>query len=100
MKLPEQNIRVVAADPIEVGNQRFLPSVLVNTMVRRWSGRGLFQSVRLRPVSVVVETSDGAVWHEIPNTTANTLSTMAAAAASIALVSIVIIGVSRFLRRN
>ncbi len=100
MELPEQNIRVVAADPIEVGDRRILPSVLVNTMSRRWSGRGLFQSVRLRPVSVVVETPDGATWHEIPNTTANTLSTMAAAAASIALISVVLIGVSRVLRRK
>lgn len=99
MKLPEQRIRVVAADPIELGDRRLLPSVLVNTMSRRWD-RGLFRSVRLRPASVVVETADGATWHEIPNTTANTLSSMAAAAATIALISIAIIGVSRFLRRS
>ena len=32
MGLPEQRIRILAGTPIEVGEQRLLPSVLVNTI--------------------------------------------------------------------
>jgi hypothetical protein len=99
MDLPERRIRVVAATPIEVGDQRLLPSVLVNTVSRRWLGRGLFHLVRLRPVSIVVEGSEEASWLEIPNATADALSSMAAAATGIAVVAIFLLSLIRFLRR-
>ena len=99
MELPERQIRVVAATPIEVGDQRILPSVLVSTASRRWSSHGLFRLVHLRPVSIVVEGSEGPSWLEIPNATSDALSSMAAAAAGIAVVSILLVSMIRFLRR-
>ena len=97
MKLPEQRIRLVAADPIEVGARRLLPSVLVNTLSLQSPDKGTFNFVRLRPASIVVESENSTEWIEIPNTTEDILSTMAAAAAGIALVSSLIIAVSLFL---
>ncbi len=97
MKLPEQRIRLVAADPIEVGARRLLPSVLVNTLSLQSPDKATLHFVRLRPASIVVESESSTEWIEIPNTTANILSTMAAAAAGIALVSSLIIAVSLFL---
>lgn len=91
MKLPEQRIRLVAADPIVVGNRRLLPSVLVNTMTQQASEDSGFHFVRMRPVSVVVEDEETARWLEIPNATGNILSTMAVVAAGIAVVSVLII---------
>ncbi len=98
MRLPEQRIRLVAADPIEVGTRRLLPSVLVNTWSLQSPDKGTFNFVRLRPASIVVESESSTEWIEIPNTTENVLSTMAAAAAGIALVSSLIIAVSLFLK--
>ena len=98
MRLPEQRIRLVAADPIEAGTRRLLPSVLVNTWSLQSPDRGTFNFVRLRPASIVVESESRTEWIEIPNTTENDLSTMAAAAAGIALVSSLIIAVSLFLK--
>jgi len=98
MKLPEQRIRLVAADPIEVGTRRLLPSVLVNTSSLQSPDQGTFHFVRLRPASIVVEGENSAEWIEIPNTTGNILSAMAAAAAGIALVSSLVIAVSLFLK--
>lgn len=100
MVLPEQRVRIVAADPIEVGERRLLPSVLVNTLSYRGHNQGLFHAVRARPVSVVVEDAKGAKWYEIPNATANALSTMASAAAAIAAVSIAVIAVALLLKRR
>lgn len=100
MVLPEQRVRIVAAEPIEVGARRLLPSVLVNTLSYRRPNQGFFHAIRARPVSVVVEDSDGAQWHEIPNATANALSTMVAAAAAIATVSMAIIAVALLLKRK
>lgn len=100
MKLPEQRIRLVAADPIVVGSRRLLPSVLVNTLTRRASERSDFHLVRMRPVSIVVEDEETATWLEIPNATGNILSTMAAVAAGIAIVSALIILVVRFIDGN
>jgi len=102
MELPEQRIRVVAASPIEVGDRRLLPSVLVSSLRTSrsqdgWAGGGT--AVRLRPISVVVEGPESAEWIEIPNTTANQISQMMTAAATITLVSLIIIGVSRLLRQ-
>lgn len=98
MGLPEQRIRLVAADPIEVGMWRLLPSVLVSTSSLRSPNKSALHFVRLRPASIVVESQNSAEWIEIPNTTGNILSTMAAAAAGIALVSSLIITVSLFLK--
>ncbi len=100
MKLPEQRIRIVAATPIEAGDKRILPSVLVNTISQRWAGSGLFHLVRMRPVSIVVEDADGARWHEIPNATANVLNTMLAVAGAIAAISIGLIAVAAIIKRD
>lgn len=100
MKVPEQQIRIVAADPIEVGNQRLLPSVLVNTTSARWPKRGMFHWIRVRPVSVVVEGPEGATWHEVPNETAHAISSMVAAGLSIAAAAIAIIAIARLVRRG
>ncbi len=97
MKLPEQRIRLVAADPIEAGSRRFLPSVLVNTLSLQRPDKGTLNFVRLRPASIVVESDGSTEWLEIPNTTEDILSTMAVAAAGIALVSSLIIAASLFL---
>lgn len=100
MKIPEQRIRLVAADPIVVGNRRLLPSVLVNTLTHRSSEQGGLNLVRMRPVSVVVEDEDTATWLEIPNATGDILSTMAAVAAGIAVVSALIILLARYSSAN
>jgi hypothetical protein len=72
--------------------------VLVNTLSLQSSDKGTLNFVRLRPASIVVESESSTEWIEIPNTTGNILSTMAAAAAGIALVSSLIIAVSLFLK--
>jgi hypothetical protein len=72
--------------------------VLVNTLSLQGSDKDTFNFVRLRPASIVVESESGTEWIEIPNTTENVLSTMAAAAAGIALVSSLIIAASLFLK--
>jgi hypothetical protein len=103
MELPEQRVRVVAATPIEVDDRRLLPSVLVTThhaSRHRQRGAGIGTMVRLRPISIVVEGPESAEWMEIPNATADIVSSMAAAAATITVVSVVIIAVSRFLRQG
>lgn len=95
MKLPEQRIRLVAADPIVVGNRRLLPSVLVNTLTHRTSEQTGFHLVRMRPVSVVVEEEDQATWLEIPDATRNVLSTMAAIATGITIICALTIALVR-----
>ena len=101
MQMPVQKIRVVAGTPIVVGERRLLPSVLVTTMEGGdASTGGLFRFVKARPVSVVVEGPEGARWLEIPNTTENTLSQMAAAGAAIALVSVLLIGLFHLVRKR
>ncbi len=99
MVLPEQRIRILAATPIEAGEHRLLPSVLVNTLNMDQLNQVKARVVKLRPISVVVTSPQDTKWIEIPNATMNTLSTMAGAGAMIALVSLVIIVVSRFFRR-
>ncbi len=98
--LPEQNIRIVAADPITVGKHRLLPSVLVNATKWAIPRVGTFGAVRVRPISIVVETPTETQWMEIPNTTSNTLSVMAFMAAAIALVSVVAIGLTQLMQRG
>ena len=98
MKLPNQRIRIMAGTPIETGEYRLLPSVLVN-MVEGKAESGRFMMAKMRPVSVVVQGPDGTRWHEIPNQTGQTLSIMAAIAAAVAVVSIVVIAMVRLARR-
>lgn len=98
MKLPNQRIRIMAGTPIDVGDYRLLPSVLVNTMEGKGAG-GRFQMTKLRPVSVVVQGPEGSRWHEIPNETGQALSIMAAIAAGIAFASVVLIGIVHLVRR-
>ena len=98
--LPEQSIRIVAADPITVGKHRLLPSVLVNATKWTIPRAGTFGAVRVRPISIVVETPTETQWMEIPNTTSNALSVMAFVAAAIALVSVVAIGMTQLMRRR
>lgn len=100
MVFPEQHTRITAADPIEIGELRLLPSVLVDTGSRRRSGRGLSNKVRIRPVSVVVESPDGARWLEIPNKESDTLSGMLAVAGGVAGISILIIVLARVIRHS
>jgi hypothetical protein len=100
MSLPEQHTRIMAADPIEVGDVRVLPSVLVNTSSQRWSGYGVSSRVRLRPVSVVVESPAGTRWHEIPNTESDAVSRMMAVAGGIAGISLLILVLARWMRRS
>ncbi|MCU0519646.1 MAG: hypothetical protein MUF84_02995 [Anaerolineae bacterium] len=100
MKLPEKRTRLVAATPIDLGEVRLLPSVLVDTTAYGVPGRGLFRQVKARPVSIVVEGPEGAQWMEIPNETTATISTMAAPAVGIALAAVFLIGAIRFLWRR
>jgi len=101
MQMPVQKSRVVAGTPIVVGERRLLPSVLVTTMEGGDAGAGgFFRFVKARPVSIVVEESEGARWLEIPNATGNTLSQMAAAGAGIALVSVLLMGLFHLVRRR
>ncbi len=98
MTMPTQRIRIVAGTPIEVGKRRLLPSVLVSTLEGEESELFLFGFVKMRPVSVVEESPDGVRWIEIPNATADVLSTMAAIGLGIAAFSIVTIFLIRVVR--
>ena len=95
MVLPKQRIRVVAGTPIEVGDRRLLPSVLVNAVEGGSSSSGLFRFARMRPISIVEEGPEGARWIAIPNATADALSTMAAVGLGVALVSVLVIVLTR-----
>ena len=99
MGMPEQRIRILAGTPIEVNEQRLLPSVLVKTLNTDKPNSGKLRIVKLRPISVVVTSPQDTQWLEIPNTTMDTLSTMAGAGAAIALVSLFIIVVTRLFKR-
>ncbi len=97
--LPTQRIRVVAGTPITVGERRLLPSVLVTTIAGGNAQTGLFRWAKLRPISLVEEGPEGAKWLEIPNATANTLSTMAVIGALVALVSMGLIACFHLMRK-
>ena len=99
MGLPEQRISILAGTPIEVGEQRLLPSVLVNTITMDQPNSAKSRIVKLRPTSIVVTSQEDTEWIEIPNTTMDTLSTMAGVGAAVGLVSLFIIIVARLLRR-
>ena len=99
MDLPQQRIRIAAGTPIEVDGQRVLPSVLVNTIDKVQSNIGKLRVVKLRPTSIVVTSPEDTKWLEIPNTTVDTLSTMAGVGAAIAVASLLIIVMARFFKR-
>ncbi len=99
MGLPEQRIRILAGTPIEVNEQSLIPSVLVTTLDKDQPNFGKLRVVKLRPISVVVNSPQDTQWLEIPNTTMDTLSTMAGAGVAIALVSLFIIVVARLVKR-
>lgn len=98
MALPEQRTRILAGTPMDVGGQRLLPSVLVKTINTGTSKNGFGRSVKLRPISIVVTSPHNTEWLEIPNTTMNTLSTMAGAGAVIALLSLVLMAIIRLVK--
>ena len=60
---------------------------------------GKLRVFKLRPISVVVTSPQDTQWLEIPNTTMDTLSTMAGIGAAIALVSLFAIIVTRIFKR-
>ena len=99
MGMPAQRIRILAGTPIEVNNQRLLPSVLVNTLDMDQPNTGKLRVIKLRPISIVATSPQNTEWMEIPNATTDTLSTMAGAGAAIALVSRFVIVVTRLLKR-
>jgi hypothetical protein len=98
MALPDQRIRIMAGTPIDAGDYRLLPSVLVNTVDMK-AETGRFQMLKLRPVSVVVQGPEGSRWHEIPNQTGQALSIMAAIAGGITIAGILLIAVVNLVRR-
>lgn len=99
MTLPTQKIQLVAAEPISTQFARVLPSVLVSTTEGETPCGANYRFVGMRPRSVVVTSEAKTEWLEIRDTTADTLSVMAAAAAGIAVVSMVLLGIIKFLKR-
>ncbi len=91
MALPRQRIRIVAGSPIEVGEQRLLPSVLVSTMEAGDTEQGIFRSVKMRPISIVSTGPQGTRWHKIPNATSDKLSVMIAIGLGVALFSLFVL---------
>lgn len=96
--LPAQKIRLVAGTPIDAGDRRLLPSVLVTTMTGGDGSATRFGYVKVRPTSIVEEGPDGARWLEIPNATLDAINTMAAAGLGIALAGMLIILLLRLAR--
>ncbi len=91
MALPKQRIRIVAGSPIEVGDQRLLPSVLVSTMEAGDTESGIFRRIKMRPISIVATGPQGTRWHKIPNATSDKLSVMAAVGLGVALFSMFVL---------
>ena len=98
MAMPTQRIRIVAGTPLEVGDRRLLPSVLVSTVEGGDVESTLLRLVKMRPVSVVEQSSEGARWIEIPNATMDSLSMMAAVGFGLAGVCWAIILLIRLVR--
>lgn len=90
--------RVRAATPLEAGDRRFLPSVLVTTVDGHLGPTGAMQGVRLRPISVVEQGPEGNRWYAIPDVTRDALSKMAAAGLGVMLVSILGLLLIHFVR--
>ncbi len=91
--------RIVAGTPLEVGERRLLPSLLLTTVRGSKPGGGGFRAIRARPISIVEKGPEGNRWHAIPNTTQETLSVMAAIGLGVALISSVLILLINMLRR-
>ena len=91
--------KIVAGTPIEAGDRRFLPSVLVTTIEGGSPGGGMFRGARIRPISVIEQGPDGNRWHAIPNTTQDTLSVMIGVGLCVALVGSLIILLARLGRK-
>ena len=68
--------RIVAATPIQVGEWRLLPSVMVKTLVCEHPELPELRSVRIRPISLVEEGPEGTRWHAIPDKTGESLGVM------------------------
>lgn len=92
--------RIVAGDPIKVGERRFIPSVLVTTLEGGNGPFGAFSGVRMRPISVVEQGPEGNRWHAFPEPTRDALSRMAAIGLGVALVSTLIIILAHLTRRR
>jgi hypothetical protein len=90
--------RIIAGDPIEVEERRFLPSILVTEIKLADSDAGGFYGARVRPISVVEQGPEGNRWHAIPNTQENTLSVMASIGFGVAAVSTLLILLIKLLR--
>ena len=90
--------RVRAATPLEAGDRRFLPSVLVTTVDGRLGPSGAMQGVRLRPISVVEQGPEGNRWYAIPDVTRDTISKMTAAGLGVMLISILALFLMHLLR--
>ncbi len=94
-----KRIQLVAGDPIETGQRRFLPSVLVVTHQDRQTARQRVRIVSMRPVAVIEEHGGETTWHALPDVTQEQLSRMAGLALLIALVGSFVLMVNWLLRR-
>ncbi len=100
MQGPVRRTRIVAGEPMVVGEQRLLPSVVVTTAAGGDSRRGMFSYMNVRPISIVVTGPEGTQWLEIPNVTVNALSRMAVIGLGVAGVSLVLIGLLHLVRNR
>lgn len=94
-----QRTQIFASSPIQVGDRRLLPSVLVTSAKGDLPGGGRFESARMRPVSFVEQGPEGARWHAIPNATQDKLSVMLAFGAGVAVFGVIIMVLARLTRR-
>ncbi len=94
-----KQIQIVSADPIEVGERRFLPAVLVVTHQDRREGQRRRRMYKMRPIAVVEEYKGEATWHALPDVTQEYLSRMAGLAVLIAVAGTGILLLNRLLRR-
>lgn len=90
MNKVNKRTRLVTGSPIEVGQRRLLPSVLVTT-VKKESAGVTIRGTNLRPSSFVEQGPEGNRWHNIPNSTQDQLSRLAALGLGAALLSTLII---------
>lgn len=97
MAIPTQRIQMIAGTPMEVGPWRLLPSVMASTLSSEDGPAGL-RTVRLRPVSLVVEGPDGARWLPIPNALNETLAPLLMAGVGVAALSLGLIVLIRLVR--
>jgi hypothetical protein len=98
MTIPTQRIQMIAGTPIEVGKWRLLPSVMASTMSSGASGPAGLRTVKLRPVSVVVDGPGGAQWLPIPNALSEALSLLLMVGIGVAAFSLGLIVLVRLVR--